>query len=308
VNRLKKSAALPIVLGLLSTSAASAQGFAFAPGGGEDWGSILVDWTQTMITSFGGIFVQDGIVELAVLSAILVLWTLFMWGLNRALSFAHNGHYPFPIPQVAMVFLKTAILLFFLTHYMMPFPGVAFSFHSWPMAVAKHMTLQLDNGPGSAKEQLMTLLQSPSNLIDKPLSPVALLDNIVYLHVVVFMGILSFGMFVLGGLGYVMSGVFTVIGPYFIPLWLLGGRPAGWAWNWLQVMIAVASYRVFGSALEYVMANMWLYFLNSVMAGNTSAANWIAHGGICIGLTLFFLLAMTMVPLFAAQMFNGRYE
>ena len=44
-----------------------------------------------MITSFGGIFVQDGIVELAVLSAILVLWTLFMWGLNRALSFGTTG-------------------------------------------------------------------------------------------------------------------------------------------------------------------------------------------------------------------------
>jgi hypothetical protein len=73
----------------------------------------------------------------------------------------------------------------------------------------------------------------------------------------------------------------------------------------MQVMIAVASYRVFGSALEYVMAGMWMLFVNNTLAGNTSVANWIAHGGIAIGLTLFFLLAMTMVPLFAAQIFNG---
>jgi hypothetical protein len=288
-------------LGLIAAAPMSAQ----APLGLFDWGTELVDWTQTMITNFGGLFVRDGIIELAVLSALMVMWAWFQWGLNRALTFSHHAHYPLPIPQIVMIFLKTAVILYLLNHYMVNFPGVGFSFHSWPMAVAKHMTLQLDNGPGSAKEQLMLIIQTPTNMIDKPINPLAILDNFVFLQVVLLTGVLSFLMFVLGGLAFVISGVFTVLGPYLIPLWLLGGRPASWAWNWLQVMLAVASYRAIGSAMEFVMANMWLYFLNNGIGADTSIANWISHLGVCLFLTLFFILATTMVPLFAAQIFNG---
>ena len=293
-----------LFIGIVAALSASAQVTIPTPLG-EDWGSNLVDWTQQMVTSYGGVFVQDGLTELAWLCALVVLWAFFLWALNRGFSFAHHAHYPLPLPQVAMIFLKTAILAYFLNHYMVNFPGVGFSFHSWPMAVSKHMTLQLGNVPGSPRDLMMSYIQDPTSLVDKPTNPLAVLDGLVYDEVIFLMGVLSFGMFVLGGLGYVASGIFTVLGPYLIPLWLLGGRPASWAWNWMQLMIAVASYRVIGSVIEYVMAKMWVDFFQNTLNGDTSIANWIAHGGICIGLTLFFILGMTMVPLWAAQIFNG---
>jgi hypothetical protein len=293
-----------ILVGLLMAVGASAQTTPPAPSG-FDWGSELVDWTQQMVTSYGGIFVQDGLTELGWLCALMLMWTWFQWGLNRGLSFARHAHNPLPLPQLVMIFIKTAIFVFFLNHYMVNFPGVGFSFHNWPMAVSKHLVLELNNAPGGPKDQLMAYLQNPTSMIDKPVSEFAIMDNLVYPTVIFWSGVISFGMFVLGGLGFVGSGIFSVIGPVLIPLWLLGGRPAGWAWNWLQVMIAFASYRVIGSVIEYVMASLWIEFIQHTLNGDTSIANWIAHGGILVGLTLFFLLGMTLVPLWAAQIFNG---
>ena len=293
-----------LLLGLLLAASASAQSLPPAPAG-EDWGTQLVDWTEAMITSYGGLFVNDGMVLLAWLCAFKVLWTLFSWGLDRSLSFAQHAHYPFPMPQVAMIFLKLAILAYLLNHYMVNFPFVGFSFHSWPMAVSKHIVLQLDNSPDSPSAVLMAFIQNPSSLVDAPVNPLAVVDGTVYLLVQAWTGLISFGMFVLSGLGFVLSGVMTVLGLYFIALWILGGRPAGWAWNWMQVLIAVASWRALGAVMEWVMARMWVDFIVNTLNGDTSIANWIAHGGICIGLTLFFLLGMTMLPLFAAAIFNG---
>ncbi len=294
-----------ILAGLWVTVAASAQSAAPPAPAGLDWGSELVDWTNQMVTSYGGVFVSDGLTELGWLCALMVVWTWFTWGLHRGLSFARHAHNPLPLPQLIMIFIKTAVFVWFLNHYMVNFPGTGFSFHNWPMAVSKHMTLVLGNQPGGAVDQLMADLQNPDLLIDKPVSQFAVMDNIVYPLVIFWSGVVSFGMFVLGGLGIVGSGIFSVIGPVLIPLWLLGGRPAGWAWNWLQVMIAFASYRVIGSVIEYIMARMWIDFFQNTLNGDTSIANWIAHGGILVGLTLFFLLGMTMVPLWAAQIFNG---
>lgn len=293
-----------LIAGFAAVASASAQTPIPVPSG-YNWGSVLVDWTQQMVTSYGGVFVQDGLTELGWLCALMVMWTWFQWGLER-FSFAHHAHYPLPLPRLFTIFLKTAIFVYFLNHYMVNFNGLQFSFHNWPMAVSKHMVLQLDNAPGGPRDLMMAYIQNPTSLVDKPANPLAFLDGFVYSNVIALTGLLSFGMFVLGGLGFVGSGVFTVVGPYLIPLWLLGGRPAGWAWNWMQLMIALASYRVFGSVLEYVMARMWLDFFQNTMAGDTSIANWIAHGGIAIGLTLFFLLGMTMVPLLAAQILTVR--
>ena len=300
-----RKAVLITVVGLLCAWCMQAQGGSPPPAAGEDWGSQLVDWTNAIVNNYGGVFLHDGTVLLAWLFALKVLWMLFLWANKRALSFAHHAHYPFPLPQFVLMFVKLAILVYLLNHYMVNFPFVGFSFHSFPMAISKHIVLHLDNGPQSPSAILMQYVQDPTTLVSAPVDSSAFVAGTVYLGVQAWAGLISFGMFVLGGLGFVTSGVMTVIGPYFVALWILGGWPAGWAWNWLQVLLAVGSYRALGAVMEYIMARMWLGFIQNTLNSNTSIGNWIAHGGICVGLTLFFLLGMTMLPLFAAQIFNG---
>jgi hypothetical protein len=188
---------------------------------------------------------------------------------------------------------------------MVNFPFVGFSFHNFAMAVSKHIVILLQNSANNQTDILMQYLQTPSTLVAAPINPFAIVDAVVYLGVHAWCGLVSFGMFFLGGLGFVLSGVLTVIGPIIFVLWMLGGVPGQWAWNWFNALMAVGSYRALGEIMEYIMTRMWLDFIQNTLAGDTSTANWIAHGGICVGLTLFFLLGMTMVPLFAAQIFNG---
>jgi len=195
--------------------------------------------------------------------------------------------------------------VYLLNHYVVNFPFVGFSFHSFPMAVAKHIALLLNNAANNQTDILMQYLQTPSTLVTAPINPLAIVDAVVYLGVHAWCGFLSFGMFFLGGLGFVLSGVLTVIGPVVFVLWMIGGVPGQWAWNWFNALMAVGSYRALGQIMQYIMTHMWLDFIENTLNRDTSTANWISHGGICVGLTLFFLLGMTMIPLFAAQIFNG---
>lgn len=304
-----------LLLGLATTTAVFGQAFAAATPGpspfpglsaGFDWGAYIVNQVQIFVTQYGGLFVQEALWGLAAIYVGMIAWTWIQWGVAKVSHLVGHNHAPWmPLTQIVMLSFKCLLLAFLLNHYMVNFPGVGFNFHSWPQAVAQHMTIQLDNGPGSPKDQLVQLLLNPTTMVDKPINPLAVLDSIVYLNVIGMMGFLSFVMFVLGGLSFVLSGVFTVLGPYFIALWMFGGRPAGWAWNWMQVMIALASYRVFASAILCVIANMWIYFFSTYIGINTSIANWVVMGATCFGLTLFSFIAMSIIPLLSAQIFNG---
>lgn len=295
-----------LLLGLLMAGSATAQGGAPAPAG-EDWGAQIVDWTSQAVTAYGGILLSDGMGVLATLAALKLLWVMGNWGFDKGLSLVvrHHDVHPFPLSTIVKIFGKLAFLVYLLNHYMVNFPFVGFSFHNFPMAVSKHIVLLLQNGGNNQTDILMQYLQNPSILVAQPINSLAIVDGLVYLGVYVWSGLIGFGMFCLGGLGFVLSGVLTVVGPIIFVLWMLGGVPGQWAWNWFNALMAVGSYRALGSVMEYIMSQMWVDFIQNTLAGDTSVANWIAHGGICVGLTLFFLLGMTMIPLFAAQIFNG---
>ena len=295
-----------LLLILVMAGSATAQTSAPAPAG-EDWGSQIVDWTSQAVTAYGGILLSDGMTVLAYLLALKLLWVMGNWGLDKGLSLvvSHHDVHPFPFSTILKIFGKAGFLVYLLNHYMVNFPFVGFSFHNFPMAVSKHIVILLQNSASNQTDILMQYLQTPSTLVAAPVNPLAIVDAVVYLGVHAWCGLVSFGMFFLGGLGFVLSGVLTVIGPIIFVLWMLGGVPGQWAWNWFNALMAVGSYRALGEIMEYIMTRMWLDFIQNTLAGDTSTANWIAHGGICVGLTLFFLLGMTMVPLFAAQIFNG---
>ena len=287
-----------LLLAFVFSAVASAQS-----GTGDNWGGNIEDLTNTMVNRFGGLCVTEGLWELGVLYVLMVFKAWWDWGAERALSFAHHAHYPLPLPRIAWLTVKAAFLAWLLNHYMVNFGGVAFSFHSAAMALAKHITLHLDH---SAVDTFMGLIGTPTSLVVRGSNPLDIVDSVVYLSIVgPLSGILNFCMFVLGGLGFIASGVFTIVGPYFIPLWILYGHPNSWAWNWFQVMLAVASYRVLGECVQLVMAGAWLTFFTNKIGTDFSVANWIAHLGLAIFLTLFTLLATTIIPLFAAGIFNG---
>ena len=85
----------------------------------------------------------------------------------------------------------------------------------------------------------MQYLQTPATLIAAPLNPLAVVDGLVYLFVHCLGRLRQFGMFFLGGLGFVLSGVLVVVGPVIFVLWMWGGVPGQWAWNWFNALIAV---------------------------------------------------------------------
>ena len=267
---------------------------------GYDWGYLIVSQTNALVTAKGGILVNDGLAILAFIGGGLVLWEVIKWGMGR-LGFWHYTHWPFG--EIVMLFVKMGFLAYLLEHYIVPFNGLSTSFHQFPMVVSQHIVNQLDQ---SAITSFMAYVQSATTLVDPPKNPLAIIDNMMYLQILVIMGFVSAVMFLVTASGYVLTGVFTVIGPYFIPLWMFrGGHANTWAWNWFSGLIAFAFYRVISTAIGFVLGNMWIYFFVHGVGQDYSIANWIVLLPIVYVLTLFSVALMFMVPLITAALFSG---
>ena len=270
------------------------------PSSGYDWGNLIVQQVQTLVTASGGVFVGDGQKILAFIGGGLILWEFIKWGLGR-FGFYHHTHFPFP--EVAMLFLKMAFLSWLLYHYVIPFSGTSISFHQLPMVVSKHMVLQLQT---STMDTFMAYIQNSTQIVTKPVNPLALMDNLIYINIILITGLLGGVTFFITGFGFVGTGIYTVLGPYFIPLWMFrGGHAYSWAWNWFQGLIAFAFYRVMSDVIGFVLANVWIYFFVHGVGTDYSIGHWIVLLPVVYMLTIFFLAAMLLVPLLTASLFSG---
>ena len=270
------------------------------PANGYDWGNLVVQQVQALITAHGGVFVADGQRMVAFIGGGLILWEFIKWGLGR-FGFHHYTHFPFL--EVAMLFVKMAFLSWLLYHYVIPFGGTNTSFHQLPMVVSKHMVLLLQT---NTMDTFMAYIQNSTQIVNKPVNPLALLDNLIYINIIGITGLLGGITFFITGFGFVGTGLFTVLGPYFIPLWMFrGGHAYTWAWNWFQGLIAFAFYRVMSNVIGYVLANVWIYFFVHGVGQDYSIGNWTVLLPVVYMLTLFFVAGMLLVPLLTASLFSG---
>ena len=181
------------------------------------------------MTAYGSLVLNDGMTVLAWSCALVLLWVMGNWGLDKGLSlvFPHHDRLSLSTFPNRQDFRELAFLVYLLNHYMVNFPFVGFSFHNFRDGDFKTRRFAFAQSANNQTDILMQYLQTPSTLITAPLNPLAVVDGLIYLLVHCWAGFVSFGMFVLGGLGFVLSGVFlVVVGPIIFVLWMFGGVPA----------------------------------------------------------------------------------
>jgi hypothetical protein len=293
---------LPIFAALTLAVPANAQ----ALGPGFDWGAASVNAVNALINLQGGVYVQHGIDLVAMAAMCRLLWGL-LWNLVAQFDMLHSMHHH----RIGVEdFLKIIALAFFcvlgLNQWM-----VGANFHAWPMNIAGGLASELDQGQINQFQQFVSGVAVKLN---KP-NPLALLDVIVYVFILLDMGVLSFVTFILTAFGFVGEAIFVVITPLFF--WATFFRTTfSWFWNCVQAMFAFAFYRVMSSVVLWLLANLMVkFFVKGIGCvidpnGNAVGCDWSLGGWMAmlvpvLTLTGMFLFALLLIPLLCASVFNG---
>ena len=267
---------------------------------GVDWGGQLVDNVNTLITTDGGILVPYGLMLLTAIAVLKLLMMVAAMLIRRLNLLGHTGwHTSVHFGDVLIFLFQVALCSVALNHWMNPIAG-GLSLHQIPTALAKGIVTQFNT---ATIDQFLQYVTQAVTRTDQP-NPLAVLDVLIYIWVLLQMGILAAAMFVISSFGFVGVGLYTVLGPLFMPL-VLTKHFYGWFWNWLQGLFAFAMYRVMATVVGWVWANMFLGFFVHGVGGDYSIANWIALLPVVLMLTVAFVYCMFKIPALTVALFSG---
>lgn len=267
---------------------------------GINWLGLLVDQVNDLITSSGGVLVHYGLVLLAWIALFKLLMLVIPMLLRRLDLLGHSGwHISIHFSDILILLFQVALCSVALNHWMTPFAG-GLSLHQVPTAFAKSLTTEFNN---ATFDEFIRYVSATVTNLEQP-GPMQILDIFIYLGVLIDMGVLSAVMFVIASFGFVGVGLYTVLGPLFIPL-ALTKHFYSWFWRWLEGLFAFAMYRVMAAAIGWVWANLYIYFFVHGVGPDDSIANWLALCPVVVMLTVAFVYSMFKIPALTSALFSG---
>src|SRR5579875_1345491 len=259
-----------------------------------DWGSILVDQVNALITAQGTVLVPVGLKILAYICVVKLLLMLARMLLRHSVdgAFAGGWHTSMHFSDVLVFLFQVALVTLVLNNW-----G---SLHTIPTDFAKSIVQTFD------KTSIDNFLGYVSGVVTKTQqpNPWQVLDIAIYMIVLIEMGLLSAAMFVISSFGFVGWGLFVVLGPLFIPLSITRNF-GSWFWNWLQMGVCFAAYRVMAAAIGWVYANVLIYFFVHGIGTDYSIANWLALLPVVVMLSFAFVYSMFKIPSMVGILFSG---
>lgn len=257
-----------------------------------DWGSLIVDQVNALVTAQGGVLIPVGLKLLAYICLFRLLLMIAPM-LLRVLDDTHGGwHTSIHFSDILILLFQVAICTLVLNNW-----G---SLHTLPTDFAKTIVGVFDK---AAIDNFLGYVSGIVQKLEQP-NPLAILDVAIYLAVLAEMGVLSAVMFVISSFGFVGWGVMVVLGPLAIPL-AITRRFSPWFWNWLQLAMSFAMYRVMAAAIGWVWANVFINFFVHGVGTDYSIANWIALLPTLLMLSLGFAFSMFAIPWMTSSLFGG---
>lgn len=202
--------------------------------------------TQLLSTQ-GSLLQATGLDIFRGLAVILIVW----FGVKSALS-ASQGHGGFHFGQFADLILMIALGLGMLTYYSTPIPGTSYSFSDLITKEGLNLSNQIES---SQTQEIATTINGAENQLGAPPGSFNILDDLTYLLVAVILAAVEATAFAVIAYGYVAAAVCVLIGPIFIP-WFIVPKMDWLFWGWLKAFIGFSFYQVVASAFVYVFAKV----------------------------------------------------
>jgi type IV secretory pathway VirB6-like protein len=215
-----------------------------------------------LLSSQGNVLQATGLDIFRGLAVILIVW----FGVKSALS-ASQGLGGFHFAKFADLILMIALGLGMLTYYSTPIPGTSYSFSDLITKEGLSLSNQIES---DQTQEIVTTITNAENQLGAPPGSFNVLEDLTYLLIAVILAAMEAAAFAVIAYGYVASAVCVLIGPVFIP-WFIVPKLDWLFWGWLKAFIGFSFYQVVASAFVYVFAKVLAGMFQAI--GNINISN-----------------------------------
>jgi type IV secretory pathway VirB6-like protein len=229
------------------------------------------------------------------LATILIVW----FGIKAALS-ASQGLGGFHFAKFADLILMIAFGFGMLTYYSTPIPGTSYSFSDLVTKEGLNLSNQIESDQTQAIANTITKQEEQ---LGSPPGSFNLIEDLTYLLIAVILAAMEAATFAVIAYGYVASTVCALIGPIFIP-WFIVPKMDWLFWGWLKAFIGFSFYQVVASAFIYIFSNVLTGLFQTI--GNISISNAFTILPALL-ITLFVCIyGLVKIPELTGAILSGR--
>ncbi|HWR15495.1 MAG TPA: type IV secretion system protein [Terriglobales bacterium] len=230
------------------------------------------------------------------LALILIVW----FGVKAALSAAHGHGGGFNFAHFADLILLISFGLGMLTYYSTPIPGVGYSFSD----LVTQETLQLSALIESDQmQQIADAVVNAEEQLGSPPGIFSFHESLTFIVMAVALAAMQAVAFAIIAYGYVASAVCVLLGPIFIPFFIV--PKMDWLfWGWFKAFLGFSFYQVVASAFIFVFSKVLLGMLAVIGPLSLSNAFTILPA---LLVTLFVCIyGLIKIPELTASILGGR--
>lgn len=229
------------------------------------------------------------------LAVILIVW----FGVKAALS-SSQGHGGFHFAKFADLILMIAFGLGMLTYYSTPIPGTNYSFSDLITKEGLNLSAQIES---DQTQQIVTTITNAQQQLGAPPGSFNLLEDLTFLLIALILAAMEAVAFGVIAYGYVASAVCVLIGPVFIP-WFIVPKMDWLFWGWLKAFIGFSFYQVVAAAFIFVFSKVLTGMFQVI--GNISISNALTILPALL-ITLFVCIyGLIKVPELTSAILSGR--
>ncbi len=229
------------------------------------------------------------------LAVVLIVW----FGVKAALS-AANGHGGFNFARFADLILLISFGLGMLTYYSTPIPGVGYSFSD----LITQETLQLSGQIESDQaQQIADAVVKAEEQLGSPPGTFSIHESLTFIVMAIALAAMQATAFAIIAYGYVASAVCVLVGPIFIPFFIV--PKMDWLfWGWFKAFLGFSFYQVVAAAFIFVFSKVLLGMLAVIGPLSLSNAFTILPA---LLVTLFVCIyGLIKIPELTASILGGR--
>jgi hypothetical protein len=229
------------------------------------------------------------------LATILIVW----FGVKSALS-ASQGGGGFHFAKFADLILMIAFGLGMLTYYSTPIPGMGHSFSDLITQEALSLSGQIES---DQTQQIADTVTNAEQQLGSPPGSFNLLEDLTFLVIALLLAAMQAVAFSVIAYGYVASAVCVLIGPIFIPFFIV--PKLDWLfWGWFKAFIGFSFYQVIASAFIFVFGQVLTSMFRVIGTISISNAFTILPA---LFITLFVcIFGLVKIPELTASILGGR--
>ena len=260
----------------------------------------LFAFLTQLMTQHAGLFEGMGIHMFRAFAVILIVW----FGVKSALASASAGYGPaFHFDHFASLLITIAFGFGMITFYSHPIPGFGVSFYHLVIDQGLDLANQLNH---SIVQDVWDRLTGLYWGMETPALTLAfnILQILWYVIAVLCILVAQAAVFAVIAFGYVASAVAVMLGPIFIPFFIVPQME--WLfWGWLKSLIQYAFYPVVANAYLYVFGNLLIHFVDAHPAPWDGATLVLLFFPLVL-LLIAFTYGILKIPSLVNSLFTGR--